>query len=389
MAIPFRHVYIHPTILDGKGERMSKSKGNGVDPIDVIDAHGADAMRFTLTLMATETQDVRMPVKKDAQGRNTSEKFDIGRNFCNKIWNVANFFVIPNLAQTQAEPVDESRWSVADRWIVARFNRTVAEADAALGVYRFDQYAKACYDFFWNDFCDWYVEISKPALKDPQSAGPVANILAAVLDGALRLLHPMIPFITETLWWRLNEVRPTRGLPRRLECPGSERLIRAAWPAANGQSDASEAVFNRVKDIVSAIRKMRNDFKVDLKRRLDASIAAPAEALQQIEENRQIIELQANCRLVQVSETIPPISDAARASAAGCDIFLNDLQDKGTLLEQNSKRKAELQRQKQTLEGRLASEAYLAKAPAALVQQTRDQLADVLRELAKLEGSGQ
>ena len=266
MAVPFHHVYIHPTILDGNGEQMKKSKGNGVDPIDVIETHGADAMRFTMTLMATETQDVRMPVKKDAQGRNTSEKFDIGRNFCNKIWNVANFFVLPNLANIEPERVDGSQWSLADRWIVSRFNRTVREADAALAIYRFDQYAKACYDFFWNDFCDWHVEVSKPALKSPQTAGQTADVLAAVLDGALRLMHPMIPFITEMVWDRLNEVRPYRGLPMGIECPGSRRLIHAAWPVASHFDDQADAIFARIQEIVTAIRKMRNDYKVDQKR---------------------------------------------------------------------------------------------------------------------------
>ena len=125
--VPFHHVAINPTILDGKGERMSKSKGNGVDPLDIIDTHGADAMRFTLATMATETQDVRMPVKKDAQGRNTSDKFDLGRNFCNKLWNAARF-ALANLARARSpEPVDELKWSMADRWIVSRFNRTVEE----------------------------------------------------------------------------------------------------------------------------------------------------------------------------------------------------------------------------------------------------------------------
>src|SRR5207248_5887477 len=150
--IPFAHVSINPTILDGKGERMSKSKGNGVDPVDIIETHGADALRFTLTQMATETQDVRLPVKKLADGRNTSDKFDVGRNFCNKLWNAARF-VLASIegsgfgVQRSGEAVDESKWSLADRWIVSRFNRTMEADNEALSSYRFDQYAKACYDF--------------------------------------------------------------------------------------------------------------------------------------------------------------------------------------------------------------------------------------------------
>jgi valyl-tRNA synthetase len=385
--IPFHHVYIHPSILDGKGERMSKSKGNGVDPLDVIETHGADAMRFTLASMATETQDVRMPVKKDAQGRNTSEKFDLGRNFCNKVWQVANFFVIPHLADIEPQLVDGSRWSLADRWIVSRFNRTVAEVDATLEGYRFDQYAKTVYDFFWNDFCDWYVEVCKSALKSPATAGQTAEVLAAVLDGSLRLLHPIIPFITEMIWVRLNEVRPTRGLPMRLECPGSNRLIKAAWPTAVQTGDPAEANFTRIQDIVTAIRKIRNDFKVDLKRRLDVSISAPGDATAQVRASQGIIESQAGCRLLRVSDTLPPTAGAAHASAGGCDIYVEDLQDQNAQKQRSAKVEADLRRQIQTMEARLANQSYAAKAPPALVQQTRDQLAEARRELEKLHGN--
>jgi valyl-tRNA synthetase len=386
LGIPFHHVYIHTTILDGHGERMSKSKGNGVDPVDVIETHGADALRFTLTHMATETQDVRLPVRKNAQGKNTSDKFDIGRNFCNKIWNVGNFFVIANLPNVAPEPVDEGKWTLADRWIVSRFNRTVKEADAALAAYRFDQYAKICYDFFWNDFCDWYVEMSKPALKAPATAGQTANVLAAVLDGALRLLHPMVPFITETIWWRLNEVRPQRGLPGKIECPPSKRLILAAWPAEGKLDDEAESSFPAIQEIISAIRKLRNDYKVDVKRVFEASILVGDTAMESpLKDNQALIELMATCRIKSISKTVS-VHSLARTSAAGCDIFVEGLQDQNTELQRTAKRTDELTRQIQTLKGRLANEAYISKAPAHLVQQTKDQLAEAQRELAKLEG---
>src|SRR4051794_5474277 len=155
--LPFRDVFIHAMIQDGEGRKMSKTLGNGVDPLDIISSHGTDAMRFTLASMATNTQDVRMPVERDATtGKNTSPKFDLGRNFSNKLWNAARF-VLMSIENVQPQAVDEMKWSMADRWIVSRFNRTVAECNDALANYRFDQYARACYDFFWRDFCDWYV----------------------------------------------------------------------------------------------------------------------------------------------------------------------------------------------------------------------------------------
>jgi valyl-tRNA synthetase len=354
--------------------------------VDVIETHGADALRFTLTHIATETQDVRLPVRKNAQGKNTSDKFDIGRNFCNKIWNVGNFFVIANLANVAAEPANEGKWTLADRWIVSRFNRTVKEADAALAAYRFDQYAKICYDFFWNDFCDWYVEVSKPALKAPATAGQTANVLAAVLDGALRLLHPMVPFITETIWWRLNEVRPQRGLPGKIECPSSKRLILAAWPAEGKLDDDAESSFPAIQEIISAIRKVRNDYKVEVKKSVNVSILAPGDSLRNVEANRAIVELLATCRLKEASPSLPPMVGAVRVTAAGCDVFVEGLQDQNAELQRTGKRKEELNRQIQTLKGRLANEAYISKAPPHLVQQTKDQLAEAMREFDKLGG---
>ena len=212
------------------------------------------------------------------------------------------------------EPVRSSDASgaFADRWIVSRFNRAVEEANAALAAYRFDQYAKACYDFFWRDFCDWYVEAIKPAMKDPARAGQTANVLAAVLDGALRLMHPMIPFITETIWWRLNEVRPQRGLPGRIECPPSKRLVLAGWPTGRRLRQAAEFVFPKLQEVIVAIRNIRNEYKVDVKQPVTASINAPEESAGPLRENRELIELLATCELKEVGSnpTAGPIPRA-------------------------------------------------------------------------------
>jgi valyl-tRNA synthetase len=383
LGIPFHHVVINPTILDGKGERMSKSKGNGVDPVEIIEIYGADALRFTLTSMATETQDARMPVKKDAKGRNTSEKFDLGRNFCNKLWNACRY-ALSNLEAVKPEPVDASKWSMVDRWIIARLHRSVAEANAALETYRFDQYAKACYDFFWRDLCDWYIEAIKPAMKDPGRAGQTANVLAAVLDAALRLMHPMIPFITETIWWRLNDIRPQRGLPGALDAPPSKRLVHASWPSVQGMSEPAETIFPKIQELIGAIRNLRNEYNVDKKKAVSVSIATPGDSGEAIQVNREIIELLATCKLKQVRSDLAPIADAARAQAAGCEIFVEDLVDAETQTNRQNKQCEDLLKQRNALRGRLANESYTAKAPPHLVQQTRDQLKAVEEEMAKL-----
>jgi valyl-tRNA synthetase len=383
LGIPFHDVYIHPTILDGKGERMSKSKGNGVDPVEIIEMQGADALRFTLTQMATETQDVRLPVKKDKEGRNTSDKFDVGKHFCNKIWQVSQHFAFANLEKIAPEEADERKWSLADKWIVSRFIRTLEAANAAIETYRFDQYAKICYDFFWGDLCAWYVEAIKPALRDPNRAGQTATVLAAVLDGALRLMHPMIPFITEVLFWRLNEIRPTRGLPNRIELPPGTRLIKAAWPKVGASFDAAEILFARVQEIITAIRNIRTQYGVPLKQIVSVSIAAPGDATQTISENRELIELLATCSIKEVKAEFAPIANATHLTAAGCDLYLDGLADPGAEKQIADKKRAELEAKRDALKARLSKDSYVSNAPAHVVQQTRDQLAEVEAELGK------
>jgi valyl-tRNA synthetase len=384
--LPFRDVFIHAMIQDGEGRKMSKTLGNGVDPLDIIESHGTDAMRFTLASMATNTQDVRMPVEKDSTtGKNTSPKFDLGRNFCNKLWNAARF-VLMSIEKLKPETVDELKWSMADRWIVSRFNRTAAECHDALANYRFDQYAKACYDFFWGDFCDWYVEASKPAMKDAARAGQTANVLAATLDGSLRLLHPIVPFITEQIWQRLCAVRPgKREIHSRIEGSDSPLCIRALFPIdSKNYSDAAEHIWPRLQEIVISIRNARNDYKVDAKRPVTVSIKAPGDSARQILAHQPEIELLAICKLANAAPDATAPRDSTKLIAAGCEVYLEGLVDKAAEEARAGKRREELLRQESALKGRLENAGYLAKAPPHLVQQTRDQLSQVQAELAKL-----
>ena len=374
--IPFRHVVINPTILDGKGERMSKSKGNGVDPVEIIDTHGADALRFTLATMATETQDVRLPVKKDAQGRNTSEKFDLGRNFCTKLWN-ASKFVLSQLASTPHPTSDIANpTSLPDQWILSRLAATLAAVETALETYRFDAYAKSLYDFFWGDFCDWYLEAIKPAMKDPARGSSTAAVLAAVLDAALRLLHPVIPFITEAIWSKFNEVLPDRSLPG-MSLPPSKRLVHALWPTAPaGDFSAAAAEFARAQELVGALRNLRNEHKVETKKVIDVTTSAGTLG----DEARQLVELLALCHF----KPGPPAEGAARLLSAGMELFAEGIIDPHAEASRLAKRCEELTKLAATLEARLASPAYTEKAPQKLVDQTRQQLADAHAELAKL-----
>ncbi|MCS7033726.1 MAG: valine--tRNA ligase, partial [Phycisphaerae bacterium] len=410
-CVPFRDVCIVPVIQDGEGRRMSKSFGNGVDPLDIIQTHGADALRYTLASMATSTQDVRMPVEVDANtGKNTSPKFDLGRAFCVKLWNAARFVLMQlersapeqhtpatQSAGSGAAPVAqpagdggvcESLWTMADRWIVSRFNRTVGEATAALEAYRFDQYARTIYDFFWRDFCDWYLEAAKPQLRSEPQRTQTTRILAAVFDGALRLMHPLLPHVTEVLWWKLNEICPERGLPGRILTCTSPRLIRAAFPQdSRNYSEAAEHIFPRIQEIITAIRNLRNDHKVDSKKPVDVAILAPGDAARQIEAMRPAIEQMAVCRLTSVGAEVMPASGSVRASVGKCEIYVEGLIDTAAEEQRLARLRQELQRKIATLRGRLENEGYLARAPARLVQETRDQLAAAEAELARLSSS--
>ncbi len=414
--LPFKDVFIHAMIQDGHGQKMSKSLGNGVDPLAVIDSHGADAMRFTLCGMTTHTQDVRLPVDlvdphtgetfpgqtftnnsgytvfkpiQEHKGKHsvspygiasgeatatddrpaagtTSSKFDHGRNFANKIWN-AGRFVISNLHN--ADVTGEIDLTTADRWILSRLAAAVRECDAALADYRFDRYATAIYDFFWRDFCDWYVESTKPRMKAQDAAA--AATLAACLDGALRLMHPIMPFVSERLWWALNEAMPTRGIEGVIDLPANERCITAAWPTVTFADEAAEASIERVREIAEAVRRVRTENKVPPRQTVPVAVEVADDV-------RQTLELWANC---EVKETV---EDAAETTAADTTIRVGGVVDKAADADRVAKEKAALQKQVAALSGRLSNKGYTDRAPPHLVQETRDQLAKAEADLAKL-----
>ena len=431
--VPFETVFIHAMIQDGYGQKMSKSLGNGVDPLDIIATHGADAMRFTLAQMTTHTQDVRLPVEavdphtgetfvpetfvnKDGytvfkpvqvhQGkksvssygvatgeatptpdvpaaRNTSAKFDLGRNFCNKLWN-AGRFVISNLgthhggteARRAETSVDEQSWSVVDRWILSRLARTVEAANKALDEYRFDRYATACYDFFWRDFCDWYVEAAKPVLRDGGSqAEQTRHVLATCLDVSLRLMHPAIPFATERLWWALNDAMPKRGIPGRFDCPPSERCIRAAWPTAAFGDGEAENEIEQIQSVVEAIRRVRTEHKVPPRMIVPISVKNDLQGA-----GLAALQLWAGCEIKPQAE----LRDFVTTSAASATIYIGGVIDPAAEAGRLAKERADLEKKVKTLQGRLANKGYTDKAPPHLVQQTRDELASAEAELAKL-----
>lgn len=265
--VPFADVVIHPVIQDGQGRKMSKTLGNGVDPVDIIEEYGADALRYTLAELATETQDIRLPVKPkklpDGRSINVSEKFEKGRNFCNKLWQASTGFVIPNLDGYTPQKLDPANLGFVDRWILSRLSACVEQVNESLDRYRFSEAMGAVYRFMWDEYCSWYIEMTKPRLAGSERAA-AQQVMVFVLDQLLRLLQPVVPFVSEAIWEQLSAAAPDRGL--RSVGKAEATLIVAKWPDANGdlRDKAVEAKMEAVQEVIRAVRDMRavvNDYR--------------------------------------------------------------------------------------------------------------------------------
>lgn len=265
--IPFTDVVIHPVIQDGQGRKMSKTLGNGVDPVDIIEEYGADALRYTLAELATETQDIRLPVKPkklpDGRSINVSEKFEKGRNFCNKLWQASTGFVIPNLDGYAPQTLDPAKLGFVDRWILSRLAACVEQVNESLDRFRFSEAMGAVYRFMWDEYCSWYIEMTKPRLAGSERAA-AQQVMVYVLDQLLRLLQPIVPFVSEAIWEQLNRAAPDRGL--RAAGKSEATLIVAKWPDANGdlRDKAVESKMEAVQEVIRAVRDMRavvNDYR--------------------------------------------------------------------------------------------------------------------------------
>jgi valyl-tRNA synthetase len=437
--LPFHNVFVHAMIQDGQGQKMSKSLGNGVDPMDIIHTHGSDAMRFTLASMTTHTQDVRLPVDlicphtgqqfdpetittsqgykvaapvqqcPDGSGRemvssfgvssgqvqpsddrplarNSSEKFDLGQRFANKLWNAARFALSNLESKSEQAPsveFNKDELALADQWILSRLARTVRSANDALREYEFSDYAQCLYDFVWRDLCDWYIELIKPVIgTDPTRR----TVLASLLDASLRLLHPAMPFVTERLWMALNEVMPRRGLEK-VTLPASELLITAAWPVAEESliDEGAEQTFTFLQQIVGGIREIRTAYKVAPRQVVDVSAKASSATCQTLLQNRNIVATLTNMGGGEVGPHVERPQDAAATVVGEVELYVHGVIDPETERKRLEKRQQELAKQIETLQGRLENENYVNKAPAHLVQETRDNLAAAEREQESIE----
>jgi valyl-tRNA synthetase len=369
--IPFRDIYIHGTIRDDTGRKMSKSLRNTIDPLEIIEQFGADALRFSLISIAAEGQDVYL----------ATEKFHIGRNLTNKIWNATRFLCL-NLGE-RVDPSDDlpaaERLQLSDRWIVSRYQRTIESVTASLEEFRFNEAASILYEFFWHDYCDAYIELAKERWSgdgDERDGDTARHVAWYVLEGVLRLFHPFIPFITEELWQKIPHL--------------GETLMETRWPTVRVEyiDVEVEKYMDYLRNIVRHCLMLKGDYGIR------TSQKAEGHFLEEDEEKSRILESYANyvTRLANISpvnvhKAFDPPPQAARSIAGTTQVFipLHDLVDTEKEAARLKREIDRIQGQLNRLEGQLNNQDFLAKAPDDVVQRERSKQNDFREKLNKLE----
>ena len=421
--VPFREVYIHPKILDGFGETMSKSKGNGVDPIDVIEKFGADALRFGLAWLTTETQDVRMPVQYECPNCQAlvnqtkenrikhrvvcdkckkpfstqwaesdedkalprapvvSERFEVARNFVNKLWNASRFVMLNLEGYTQGS-IDWANLPLEDQWILSRLSTTTEVVDRELQRYGYAEAARAAYDFAWDDFCSYYVEMAKPRMQDPQARPMVQRILAHCLDQMLRLLHPMMPFVTEAIWQELGKFSKRRDLFSQQDA--TAWLIQAPWPKAQAEMIRQdvEAQFMHFVALIGAIREIRSRQNIAPKQRVQFSVRCEDRYERLLKPMGTFLESMAGAVGVAWGTNISIPEVHAHMPIEGMDVYvdLSQFLDVAAEIARNEKQLENLEKQILGKESRLSNQAFVGKAPPEIIDKERQALSDLVAQ---------
>lgn len=395
--IPFKDVYIHAMIQDGQGRKMSKSLGNGIDPLVVIDSHGADAMRFTLASMTTDTQDVRMPVEMiklpDGREVNTSPKFDVGRNFCNKIWNASRFAMM-NLDGIDGSKFDKANLKLEDKWILSRLSATVKEVTQMLSQFRFNEPVNAIYKFFWNDFCDWYLEWSKPRISSGGTDKDTAqNILAFTLDSVLRLLHPFMPFISETIYQSLRELTGDIKLDGIVQAEKADALVIAMWPQLSKDliNNDVEKDVELIQEVIRSIRDVRSQYNIPPSKKLAAMATGPQDMCEKLKDHSDMLVALGNLESFNAATNIEKPQNASASIVDELSIFVDNVIDPDEERKRLEKQKENIEKQLKGVTGKLNNENFVSRAKPQVVQQARDkhtelteQLDAVNKHLAKL-----
>ncbi len=369
---PFSTVYIHATVLDGQGRRMSKSAGNGIDPIDMIDQFGADAVRFSLVMLTKEGQDTKL----------APEKFEMGRNFVNKLWNASRFV----LSKAGTLPVFDASAvaAVEDRWILSRLAATIEEVHERYESYAFNDAAQALYRFVWNDVCDWYVEAVKARLGDDDGKGrdPVAAaVLGRVLTDMLRLLHPITPFVTEAVWQRVRAAS---------EATLDEHIALTSWPSADDltRDESVEAALDGAQLIVSTARKLRQQSGVAERKPAKVTVVVDDDATAAgLESAREMMTRLGVFESLAIGRDIPRPEGAAVDVIGGLEVLLDleGLVDREAQKADLTRSLGKIEKALAVVSGKLGNARFTAKAPEEVVARERERLAELQAEKARVD----
>jgi len=424
--IPFRHVYIHGTVRDLTGKKMSKSLGNIIDPLEIIDHYGADALRYTLVTATAIGQDIFL----------SEEKFVAGRNFANKLWNATRYVLsvaggspapardppggpgrLEALGQPSAFSLEPRALGVADRWILSRLHRTIEHATRALDRFALNEATHAVYDFIWRDYCDWYVEVSKvqltqegsrlkaqgsrgellaSSLQPPASSQPATQTLAIlvhVLETSLRLLHPIMPFVTEELWQHLKGLKAQGSRLEASKPPASSlqppaSIMVAPWPKASKRwfDQDAEVKFELFQSVVTAIRNTKQELNVPSETRPPVQLSTKRRQVREFfEEQRPFVQALAQVGEVTVGEAITRSRDAAATVVDGIEVIvpLSGLIDVARERQRVQTHVQELSEELARLEAKLKDRQFIQRAPEDVVAQTKARRTQVTETLKK------
>jgi len=386
--VPFRHVYIHALVRDAEGQKMSKSKGNVIDPLVMIDQYGTDAFRFTLTAFAAQGRDIKL----------APERIEGYRNFANKIWN-ASRFVMMNLEEgfTPNTELLTPDSSLADRWILSRLNSVVKDVEAALAEYRFNDVASALYHFTWHEYCDWYLELSKPALMGDLGASPrraTQTVLAHVLETALRLLHPIMPFITEEIWQNLPEaVRSQESGVRSQEKKNKvESIMIAPFPVADDAliNAGIEQDMQMVMDLILAIRNIRGEMNIAPSMQITVIVKVESKELgEHLEKSAGYAKTLARIKVLRIGVAEDKPKNVATAVIKGAEVYvpLEGILDLTQERDRLQKEIAKLSKDIEVFSKKLSNKNFVDKAPKDVVEKDTAKLEEFKVKRGKLEES--
>lgn len=356
---PFSTVYIHGLVRDEKGQKMSKTKGNTIDPVEIIEKYGCDALRFTMASLCTYGgQDIKI----------SDERFEYGRNFANKIWN-ASRFVLMNLDGIDNKDIDFSKLTIADKWILDKLNNVAKEVNSDINNYRIGEIAHILYDFFRDSYCDWYVEIAKIQLKDEAIKLNTQRVLRYVLDMSLRLLHPIMPHITEEVWQLIPKETDIKAI---MLAPYPQYCDKLSFP-----KEAKEMAL--VFETITSLRNVRQSFNIPMSLNFDIQIQAPHDEKAIFEEIESYVKRMARVNTISYIDenSAPSKSATAIVSASKIYIPLKGLIDFDQEIQRQNKKLNKLLTEKKSLQGRINNPKFVSSAPKELVDQTKGRIEEI------------